>query len=342
MRVLIVKLSPLEGVVHAMPAIQDLLAAHPEAKIDWVVDRAWAPLAERCKGVHRVVASDLRHWPRGALAAPMRREWGRLRAALLAHAYDAVVDLQDSASSALLSWLAPMVPGGLRHVAGRGGCAVLTPARWVADRSLVPVPRSHRVEQARALCAQALGYGVEGPARFELGSAGQAVAMPVPPHPAHLIHPHANPFLPRKPVVALAHGAAHSDQQWPLSHWVQLGQRLNHHGFAVALPHSNEAERALSVAIAGQLADAWVWPALALDATIDTLAGCAGVVGVEGDLSHIALALDVPHVRIHNLDTVGRSGVQTARQVSVFAAPQPGIEAVWQAWVGLDTPVFSR
>lgn len=43
MRILIVKLSSLGDVVHAMPAVQDILRSFPQAEIDWVVERGFAP-----------------------------------------------------------------------------------------------------------------------------------------------------------------------------------------------------------------------------------------------------------------------------------------------------------
>lgn len=48
-KILIVKLSSLGDVVHAMPAVQDLRAAFPRARIDWVVERGFAPLVARCE-----------------------------------------------------------------------------------------------------------------------------------------------------------------------------------------------------------------------------------------------------------------------------------------------------
>jgi heptosyltransferase-1 len=90
-----------------------------------------------------------------------------------------------------------------------------------------------------------------------------------------------------------------------------------------------------------------VWPTMGLDALTDTMAACAGVIGVDSGLSHIAVALDLPHVQIYNFDTAWRTGpLQTAaspagkaRQVSVFAHPCPGVDAVWQAWQALGVGV---
>jgi heptosyltransferase-1 len=75
------------------------------------------------------------------------------------------------------------------------------------------------------------------------------------------------------------------------------------------------------------------------------MARCAGVVGVDSGLSHIAVALGLPHVQIYNFDTAWRTGPQpagAARQTSVYATPYPEVDAVWQAWESLATPVLCR
>jgi heptosyltransferase-1 len=57
------------------------------------------------------------------------------------------------------------------------------------------------------------------------------------------------------------------------------------------------------------------------------------VIGVDSGLSHIAVALDVPHVQIYNFETAWRTGpIDSSRQRSVFAQPAPSLDAVWDAW----------
>jgi heptosyltransferase-1 len=145
-------------------------------------------------------------------------------------------------------------------------------------------------------------------------------------------------------LVALVHGTSRADKQWPLEHWRALGKRLNDCGYAVALAHGSDNEQRRAQEIASGLASATVWPRLGLDALTDALAACAGVVGVDSGLSHMAVALDLPHVQIYNFDTAWRTGpiggqsesvlggTPGARQCSVFAHPAPTVDAVWQAW----------
>jgi len=342
-RVLIVKLSSLGDVVHAMPAVQDLRAALPGVEIDWVVERVFAPLVERCAGVGKVIPCDLRRWRQALWSSTTRLEWAAFKLELQAQAYDAVIDLQGLTKSALVSRLARTTPQGRRFaMANRtDGSAFEAPTRWVADVAIRLEPHVHAVARARLLCAQALGYAVPQALQYGLQPGALAVS-PKPP-----VGVPVNPFAPRKPYVVLVHGTSRSDKQWPLANWVAIGKCLNLAGFSVALAHGTSAEKATSDAIAGRLREAWVWPIMGLDALTDTMARCAGVIGVDSGLSHIAVALGLPHVQIYNFDTAWRTGPDNAQtglthQCSVTGSPNPDMQTVWQAWETLDTPVLCR
>ncbi|MCF8159927.1 MAG: lipopolysaccharide heptosyltransferase I [Polaromonas sp.] len=326
MKILIVKLSSLGDVVHAMPAVQDILRAMPEAQIDWVVERGFAPLAQRCQGVHRVIASDLRRWRKAPFSADTRRAWRAFKAELQLEPYDAVIDLQGLTKSALVAWLARLRPSGRRYGLANQteGSSFEAPARWLAHEAITLPAHSHAVTRSRELCAQALHYRVPDGLVF-----GLVAKIARPP----LAGKDLAPGL--RGLVALVHGTSRADKQWPLAHWRALGQRLNDAGYGVVLPHGSPAERQTAQAIAEGLAHARVWPVLSLDALTDALATCHGVLGVDSGLSHIAVALDLPHVQIYNFDTAWRTGPlpEFPRQCSVFARPTPSVDAVWQAWL---------
>ncbi len=315
MNLLIVKLSSLGDVVHAMPAVQDIATHLPQARIDWVVERGFAPLVERCAHVRRAIPVDLRRWRKAPLAAATRGEWRAFRAALGHEAYDAVIDLQGLTKSALVARLARLAPGGRRiALANRtDGSSWERPTRWVADLA-VPVPRHiHAVARSRVLCAAALGYPVPEVLRQGL---------------------QATPWRDgTAPCVAFVHGSSRADKCWPEALWIALGRRLAAQGLAIGLPHGSDAEQQAAQRIAeGIGAAAQVWPRLDLARLADRLAGCTGVVGVDSGLSHIAVALDLPHVQVYNHDTAWRTGPQAPHQVSVVGQPHPPLEAVWQAW----------
>jgi heptosyltransferase-1 len=323
LKVLIVKLSSLGDVVHAMPAVQDIRAAHPTAQIDWVVERGFAPLVQRCAGVRRVVACELRRWRKAPLSAETRAAWTAFRAELQAEAYDAVIDLQGLTKSALVAWMARLAPGGRRYALANqtDGSSYERPTRWVADVAVPVPPHSHAVARSRLLCAQALGYTVPQWERFGLAA-------------------RTEPAQAATKIIAFVHGTSRDDKCWPEAHWLALGQRLIVAGHRIGLPHGSEAERARSERLAAALGpQAEVWPRLDLGALTDRLAACTGVVGVDSGLSHIAVALDRPHVQLYNFDTAWRTGPHgSGRQRSVFAQPAPSVDAVWQAWQQVSAP----
>ncbi len=330
MNILIVKLSSLGDVVHTMPAVQDIRRALPQAHIDWVVEKGFAPLVQRCAGVRRVIPCELRRWRKAPFAAATRAQWKTFKAELQAEAYDAVIDLQGLTKSALVAWLARLAPGGKRYaLANRTeGSGYESPTRWVADVAVPIEPHVHAVQRSRLLCARALAYAL--PAQEVYGLHPQAASERV-----------AVGMIAVRPVVALVHGTSRADKQWPESHWVSLAQRLDEAGYDVALLHGSDEEERRSHAMAQQMSHAVVWPRLALDALTDALATCAGVIGVDSGLSHIAVALDLPHVQLYNFDTAWRTGpVDRFRQRCVYARPVPAVEAVWSAW--LDVTAQAR
>jgi len=352
MKILLVKLSSLGDVIHALPVVQDIRAALPDAQIDWVVEKSFAPVLALCPALHRVIACDLRRWRKSPFSAPTRQQWNAFKADLRQTPYDAVIDLQGLSKSALVARLARLAPNGQRYALANqtDGSGYEAPTRWLADVAIRIEPRTPVVQRSRELAAQALGYTFAPLPDFGLS---------VPPAPQA---PDAVAADKAAPQIAFVHGTSRADKEWPLAHWIELGQRLNAAGFQIVLPHGNAKELATSQTLAAALnagaggsapaaafsqgagasaappdapARAIVWPQLPLDALTRQLARCAGVIGVDSGVSHIAVALDLPHVQIYNFDTAWRTGPDGAarRQRSVFAQPAPDVETVWQTWL---------
>ncbi|MEP7299024.1 MAG: lipopolysaccharide heptosyltransferase I [Burkholderiales bacterium] len=318
MRVLIVKLSSLGDVVHTMPVVHDILAAHPDARIDWVVEPGFAPLVRRVDGVAEVIECALRRWSKSWWTSATRSEWRAFRARLQRERYDAVLDLQGLTKSAVIARLAHGVSYGLAN--RTDGASHEPPARWLVDHAIRIEPRIHALDRARVLASHALGYPLQGAPAFGLRSAAAS----------------------RAHTVVLVHGTSRDDKLWPEDHWIALGQRLIERGWRLALPHAgaSELERAQRLKAAlGNTAE--VWPAMSLDALVDRMDATGGVIGVDSGLSHIAVALDLPHVQLYNFATAWRTGPQAAHghahQVSVQAQPTPSVDEVWAAWTQVST-----
>jgi heptosyltransferase I len=331
MRVLIVKLSSLGDIVHALPAVQDIRAAFPGAAIDWVAEPAFAPVLGRVEGVQRIVECPLRRWRRQGWGVSLRTEAAAFLRDLRACRYDAVIDLQGLTKSAVVARLAHGRRFGLAN--RTEGSSFEAPARWLADRAIRVEPHIHAVDRSRVLAARALGYPLpRGAARFGL-------------------HGRLAPPADGTPTLLLAHGASRADKRWPEPAWIALGRRAAALGWRLALPHAgaDELARARCIAAGIGAGRAEVWPELPLDALIDRMAQLQGVVGVDSGLSHLAVALGLAHVQVYTLPTAWRTGplpadrqahtpghgrpAQVAVEVAAGGASGAAeIEAVWCAW----------
>jgi heptosyltransferase-1 len=318
MRILIVKLSSLGDVVQTMPVVYDIRQAFAQAQIDWVVEEAFAPLVQEVSGLRRVLPIAQRRWRKSWFAAPTRHERAAFIEVLQDQAYDAVIDFQGLVKSALVARSARLLPGGFRatYANASEACSYEWPVRWLLDR-LVPMPqRIHAVARYRLLAAQALGYQVDGPNTYPLALlATDAVEG-------------------ERYGVVFAHGTTRADNEWPEGDWIILGQRLVAQGHTVELPQVGALELARVQRIARALGpQARVWPALSLAQVAQRMAASCGVIGVDSGLSHLAVALDLPHVQIFSQARAWRAGpVGCAHQVAIGGAAPPGVAQVWAAW----------
>src|SRR6266849_958334 len=92
-RILVIKLSAMGDVIHALPAVASLKHSFPRARISWVIKPRWAPLVE-------ALADEVIPFERTARG--LRHAWRRLRR----EPFDLVVDFQGLMQSALLARVA--------------------------------------------------------------------------------------------------------------------------------------------------------------------------------------------------------------------------------------------
>lgn len=297
-KILIVRVSSLGDVVHNMPAIADIRRRYPDAQIDWLVEESFAGLVELVAGVRRAIPFSLRRWRKRLLSASNWREIGAFRRALAAENYDLVIDCQGLIKTA---WVASWAHGPLVGLGNRtDGAGYEWPVRFFYDRAIRIEPRTHVVERTRQLVAaaidaprpeptDAIDFGLDtGRASLALASVG--LNLPVP-------------------YVVFVHATSREDKQWPVAHWIELGQALVRRGMSLVLPWGSDAERDTSERLAREFGQAAVVPPkLSLPAVVGLIDGAAATIGVDTGLVHIAAALKRPTVELYNFATAWRTG----------------------------------
>lgn len=285
-RVLLVKMSSLGDVVHALPAVTD--AARRGFTFDWVVEDAFAAIPALHPAVATVLPIAWRRWrrrlwsARGALAEFHRR--------LRARRYDIALDAQGLIKSAVVTALARaderagFAPGSARE----------RPATLAYARQIPVAVDRHAVHRQRTLFAAALGYPLPDTAPdFGLGcDAPTAAASGVAEH---------------VPECVLLHGTTWPSKHYPEAFWMALGAQARAAGFAVGLPAGSPAEAARAGRIAAAIG-AVPWPRTGLSALLPRLARARLVIGVDSGLLHLAAALGRPSLGLYGSTDSARTG----------------------------------
>lgn len=267
--ILLVKTSSLGDVVHNLPVASDIRARFPGARIDWVVEEAFADIPRLHPGVRRVIPVAVRRWRRNLLAAATWGELREYRTAVRSERYDLVLDTQGLIKSALLARQVPGRRAGYAAEAAREPLA----ARFYDATYAIP-KNLHAVERNRRLAAAALGYAPNLP--LDYGIAAELLAAP---------------WLPAQPYCVLLTASSRADKLWPEADWLQLAAALNARGLACVLPGGSAEERERAARLATGMQQAVAAPPLGIAELAQLLAGARVVVGVDTGLSHIAAAL---------------------------------------------------
>jgi heptosyltransferase-1 len=318
-------------VIHAMPMISDIARAFPHARIDWVVEEAFAEIPRLHPAITRVLPVALRRWRRHPFTLAAWRELLDARREMRRTRYHTVVDCQGLFKSAVLaSWARGPVTGFAPGSAREPLAALLY------QRTVAVARGQHAVDRMRQLGAAALGYTLEP------GAAG----TPDFCLQARVAALRAEPPFDEDGTVLLLSNASRPGKLWPDDHWVALEDALARDGRLCLLAWGSAAERVDCERRAARMHSARVLPRSSI-AQIAALAAHASlVVGLDTGLSHLAAAVGAPTVGIfcdYDPERVGLRGGgpdRNLRVVSLGGVGQiPTVAAVLEAVGRVLAPV---
>jgi heptosyltransferase-1 len=290
-RFLLVRLSSLGDVVHALPAASALRDAFPEARIDWVIDARWQRMLEGNPDVNEVIAFNRKQ--AGALSSLIRK----LRAAQ----YTCAIDFQGLYKSALLALAsgAPRRIGFQRSYAREGLVAML-----YTDR-LNPLG-PHKVDHNRTLVERA---GAKlGPSRFPLAICSEDDDLVTRELDSHGV----------KDFYVLNPGGGWLSKCWPAERYGELHRKLaeRHRWQAVVTVGPGEENLARDlIHAAGDSAPIAI--PLTLGPLMALLRRAKLMVSADTGPLHIASALGTPVVGLFGPTDPARNGPFSPNDISV-------------------------
>src|SRR3954467_14226814 len=101
-RVLLIKLTSMGDLIHALPALSDAALAHPEIEFDWAIDENFQEIARWHASVKEVIPTNHRAWRETLVHPSTLGSVSNVISRLKASHYDLVIDGQGNFKTARL------------------------------------------------------------------------------------------------------------------------------------------------------------------------------------------------------------------------------------------------
>ena len=205
--VLVVKLSAIGDVIHALPVASAIKETYPEARVTWVVEPPAYNILQGNPDIDEIIVFEKKKFRSlGGFFA----NFGPLKKKLQEHKYDVVLDLQGLFKSAAIAWCAG---GDLRL----GTCNMREGSNHISTPVVGPHAQGHIVERYLDV-ARAMGCEVkEVHFGIDITPADGKMAR------SYLYAAGAKGDIP---YVALAIGANWPNKRWPVEYYAKLSDWL--------------------------------------------------------------------------------------------------------------------
>lgn len=275
-KILVIRLSALGDIIHAMPAITDLHRRWPQAHIDMAVDERFVGIPAQHPHLHRVIGLPLKRLKGSLFQRGSGGQLHQMLADLRRDHYDLIIDVHGLWKSALVTRLAR----GRQRVGFHSSQCAEKPAAWFYQRHYRPEQITSRVQWIRELVAFAADTDCSTPPDYAMGSAS---------------------LDGRERTVVFFHSASRAEKLWPEKHWVELGQHLCRQGYQLELAWGNEDERQRAERLCRDInpQQCVIAPQRTMAEWTQRLGQVSLAVGLDSGLTHLAAAVGTPCAAIY-------------------------------------------
>ncbi len=321
---LLIKVSSLGDVLHALPALALLRANHPSAFIAWLVEEPYKGLLYNNPDIDEVITIRTRYWRKNwtlKTLSEIRDAIARLRK----HRFDVAFDLQGLIKTGLIAFLSG---AALRLGLNRKNCreplnALFTnkKASFVGKGTNIvdinlnlirlaggdePVPQPHRLEVPEEIQVKVDGFFRE------------------------------NPALSAKPIVAINPGAGFPTKLWKMDRFANLADRIaREQGLNILLAWGPD-EKPMAEKIADLMTEkSWIAPKTSIQESIALFRPAVLMISCDSGPLHLCAAMGIPTVSIFGPTDPARNGPYGSNH-QVVCKEQP-CSFCWKKSCGIET-----
>lgn len=307
-RVLIVKVSALGDIVHALPVLDYLHQVSPGITVDWVAEERFCDVLTGNPLMGKVIPIRAKEWKKRPFAAATRHEMAHLKNELLSGNYDMAFDIQGNLKSGLITWVS-----GAKRRYGFDRDGVRESLNLLFTNNQVPLRRQDYHVSSRALRVVSVPFG-----RDYMGMTLKTDIYTSPADDAGASALLAT--LADGLVFLFHHGTTWETKLWYEQGWIDLGRRIQEkcRDATILLSWGGEEERLVAERIAAGIAgNTRLLPKLSLKEFTALLKKVDLVVGGDTGPVHMAAAVGTPTVSFYRVTDPRRNGPQGYAHVLV-------------------------
>ena len=308
MRVLVIKMSALGDIIHALPVLDYLHKVSPGIEVDWVVEEPFVNILEGNPLVSRLHVVRTKAWRKRPLSAATWREIEVVKRILRERDYEMVFDIQGNLKSGLVCWLS-----GSGNRIGFARKHLQESINLVFTTRQIPVRRQdyHITDQYLRLVSVCFGRDFSS---FNLVS--DIYTSPEDDESARTLLATLSDGL-----IFLFHcGTTWQTKFWHREGWVDVGRMLlnKYRESTILLSWGNDDERSAATAIAASIGPgARVIDRYSLKGFAALLKKVDLVIGGDTGPVHIAAAVGTPTVSLYRASDGRRSGPRGPGNVTI-------------------------
>ena len=299
MKVLIIKLTSMGDLMHALPALTEAQQNIKNISFDWVVDKAFSSVPSWHPSVNKIITTDHRTWRKQFFSSESRDALRKVRNEINNTQYDFVIDMQNNLKSAFISFLCKQEITGMDARSSRE-----YPAHWAYSTKVNIEKSLHAVVRQKQILSSCLNYETSTQVNYGISK-------------TNFIKPENE--LPKKYMV-LVQNASWPSKQWSMQNWKGLVRHISNQGINILLPSGNETEilRAKEIASVSEKAEALeIMPLNEVAYVIDNADYC---VCSDTGLAHLSAVVGTPSLTLYGpTDTslIGTIGIDQSHLVGL-------------------------
>jgi heptosyltransferase-1 len=313
-RILIVKISAMGDILHALPVLDYLKQASPGSEIDWVVEEIFADLLRCNPLIAHLHTVRFKKWKKKPFSLATITEISAARSGLLKRNYDLVIDIQGNIKSGMVAWLS----GCPRRVGFSRAMAQESMNALFINREVAGMPEDrHITDQYLRIADASFGLKFNG---LQLNT-----DVYTPPDDDLAVESLIRDYRQGSPLILIHTGTTWQTKFWHEAGWIELGRKIFSSFPAAVLLFSwgNESECSAAGRITAALGRQTVrLEKLSLMRLASLVKKVNLVIGGDTGIVHLAAAAGTPTVSYYRASDGQRSGPR-GEQHAVVQAPMP-------------------